>query len=197
MTEVVLNEHSSERSLDGIARINFLHSRYRKAGKISDNDMLYTLSLFALEPIRWVARYDWRSLTSVEKCALGVFWRDLGEAMDIPFERLEQTMGERAVDGLAWLEALSAWSLEYEKEKMQPAETNETVSRATLDVALFNVPKRLRGFALGVVGALLEPRLRHAMRYCPLCACLLYKNKANCAALGFKNLREPNRLFSK
>jgi hypothetical protein len=74
LTEVVLNLPDSERAIDGVARVNFLHGRYRRAGKISDDAMLYTLSLFALEPGRWVARYDWRPLSDVEKCAMGIFW---------------------------------------------------------------------------------------------------------------------------
>jgi len=32
--------------------------------------MLYTLSLFALEPIRWVNRYEWREMTPMEVCAM-------------------------------------------------------------------------------------------------------------------------------
>ncbi|KAB5570441.1 hypothetical protein GE09DRAFT_707736 [Coniochaeta sp. 2T2.1] len=163
LTEVVLNPPESNRTIDGIARINFLHDRYRRAGKISDDDMLYTLSLFALEPGRWVARYDWRCLTDVERCAMGVFWRDLGQAMEIPFDALGAAAG--AVDGLTWLEALDAWSGQYEKRGMRPAETNEKVARATLDIALFNVPIWMRGFSLGLVTSLLEPRLRCAMRF--------------------------------
>lgn len=49
--------------------MNYLHSRYQKAGKISNDDMLYTLSLFVLEVERWVGLYEWRSLTPLEICA--------------------------------------------------------------------------------------------------------------------------------
>ena len=41
----------------------------RQKGFISNDDFLYTLGLFALEPIRWVERYEWRSLSLMEKCA--------------------------------------------------------------------------------------------------------------------------------
>jgi hypothetical protein len=50
--------------------MNYLHSRYQKAGKISNDDMLYTLSLFVLEVKRWVGLYEWRSLTPLEICAM-------------------------------------------------------------------------------------------------------------------------------
>lgn len=61
LLEAVLNAPASPRALEAIARINFLHSGYRQNGKITDEDMLYTLSLFALEPSRWVKRYDGES----------------------------------------------------------------------------------------------------------------------------------------
>lgn len=50
--------------------MNYLHGRYQKANKISNDDMLYTLSLFILEVERWVRLYEWRKLTPMEICAL-------------------------------------------------------------------------------------------------------------------------------
>jgi hypothetical protein len=61
---------SSERVCSAIALMNYLHSWYQKAGKISNDDLLYTLSLFVLEVERWVRLYDWRTLTPLEMCAL-------------------------------------------------------------------------------------------------------------------------------
>ena len=166
ITEVVLNPPSSQRAVDGIARMNYLHGRYRKAGKISDADMLYTLSLFALEPIRWTARHEWRGLSELERCAMGVYWRDLGEAMEIPCDVVfKSKVNGRKADGLDWLQALDEWSLEYEREHMVPNPTNEKLSKATLDIVLFNVPNCLRPFALKLVTALLELRLRRAMKW--------------------------------
>lgn len=50
--------------------MNYLHSRYQKANKISNDDMLYTLSLFVLEVERWIRQWDWRSMTPMEICGL-------------------------------------------------------------------------------------------------------------------------------
>jgi hypothetical protein len=61
---------TSERTNAALARMNYLHGRYQKAGKISNDDMLYTLSLFILEVDRWVGMYEWRSLTPLEVCAM-------------------------------------------------------------------------------------------------------------------------------
>ncbi|KAH9883348.1 hypothetical protein F4778DRAFT_46998 [Xylariomycetidae sp. FL2044] len=163
ITEVVLNPPSSARVIDGVARMNYLHGRYRKSGKITDDDMLYTLGLFALEPVRWNSMYDWRSLTDIEKCALGVFWRDLGEAMEITYDQLQPFVRLGFDDGLAWLDALQKWCDRYEESHMVPADTNRDVSKATLDIAVFNIPIRLRGVAIKAVAAMLEPRLRKAM----------------------------------
>lgn len=85
----MLNEPTSKRTIDGIAHMNYLHSGYRKAGKITDANMLYTLSLFALEPIRWTRRFEWRALTDMETCAIGTVWKDMGDAMEIPYTALK------------------------------------------------------------------------------------------------------------
>jgi hypothetical protein len=47
-------------------------SVYQKAGKISNDDMLYTLSLFVLETSRWIRTYEWRAMTPMEVCAMCV-----------------------------------------------------------------------------------------------------------------------------
>lgn len=70
IVEFLSHSPTSERANSAIARMNYLHGRYQKAGKISNDDLLYTLSLFVLEVERWVRTYDWRMLTPMEKCAL-------------------------------------------------------------------------------------------------------------------------------
>lgn len=83
-----LQPPGSTHHVDPIARMNFIHPLYRKSGKISDDDMLYTLSLFALEPSRWIARYKWRELSDVEKCGIGTFWKYMGDAVEVPYSGL-------------------------------------------------------------------------------------------------------------
>jgi hypothetical protein len=162
ITEVVLNKPDSQRTIDGIARMNYLHGRYTKAGKISNEDILYTLSLFVLEPIRWTSKFEWRHVTDLEKCAMGVYWKDLGEAMEISYVPLASSKaGWR--DGLHWLEELEVWSLAYEIVKMVPAEANAKLARSTFDIALFNLPASLKPPGYKMASCLLEPRLRTAM----------------------------------
>ncbi|KAK4897311.1 hypothetical protein LTR27_004831 [Elasticomyces elasticus] len=164
LMEVVLHHPSEPRAIDGIARMNFLHDPYRRTGKISDEDMLYTLSLFVLEPIRWTKRFDWREVNEVERCAMGTYWRWLGEAMDIPYTALK-SHEYGWIDGLHFLDELEEWSLAYEVGNMVPAETNKAVAKYTVDIALFNIPKVLHAVSFDLVSCLLEPRLRTAIMF--------------------------------
>ncbi|KAJ5173597.1 uncharacterized protein N7500_001528 [Penicillium coprophilum] len=162
ITEIVLNKPRSGRNLDAIARMNWLHDRYRKAGKIKDEDMLYTLSLFILEPVRWTERFEWRALSDLERCALAVYWKNLGEVMDIPYDALPSAKSGWQ-DGLHWLDELEAWSKAYDVKNTVPDEHNRTLAFATLKVGLTNVPRILHGMGLQFVAALLDRPLRRAM----------------------------------
>ena len=58
-TETLLREaqtqaRTSERYQTAVARMNFLHSRYRRAGKILDDDLLHTLGSGLAEAVRVV-----------------------------------------------------------------------------------------------------------------------------------------------
>jgi hypothetical protein len=83
-TGVLISEFSSypftsERHARAIARMNWIHEQYR----ISNDDKLYTLSVFVTSPARWLEKYDWRPLTELETAVLlplptpnpgSVFW---------------------------------------------------------------------------------------------------------------------------
>lgn len=160
--EFALNKPSSERAIKAIARMNYLHARYKKAGKISNVDMLYTLSVFALEPVRWVNKYEWRCLTDMEVCASGTYWKAMGDAMEISFEELP-SHGTGWKDGLHWLEEVKEWSLEYEERHMLPAQTNHDLADKHLNLIFLNVPKRLNVVGKKVVSVLVGERLQKAM----------------------------------
>jgi hypothetical protein len=162
LTEIVLNKPRSVRNLDAIARMNWLHDRYRRSGKIKDDDMLYTLSMFVLEPLRWTERFEWRNLSDLERCAMAVYWKSLGEVMDIPYDALPSAKsGWR--DGLHWLAELEEWSKAYDEKNTIPDEHNRTLALATVKIGLTNVPRIFHGVGLQFVAALLDQRLRRAM----------------------------------
>lgn len=83
LTECMADTVHSERGQTMVEQLNFIHGHY----KISNDDYLYTLALFMLEPVRWCESFGYRRLSEEEKQALYLEFRDLGEAMrikDIP-----------------------------------------------------------------------------------------------------------------
>lgn len=144
--------------------MNFIHSAYQRAGKISNDDMLYTLSLFALEPVRWIGRYEWRPLTDLEKCALGTFWKAMGDAMDIRYDESLKSAGEKGwTDGLHWLEEVEEWAEDYERRAMVPDVDNHRTAEQTTEILLWYVPSWAKGAGRKVVTVLMDDRLRTAM----------------------------------
>ncbi|KAL5116727.1 hypothetical protein ACEQ8H_005339 [Pleosporales sp. CAS-2024a] len=154
----------AERSNAAIARMNYLHGRYQKAGKISNDDMLYTLSLFITEVERWVGLYEWRKLTDMEICATGVHWKSIGDAMGIDFSPLEHGPSSFR-DGLEFFQDIKQWAEQYEIECMLPNKWNHQLAEETSAILLIDVPKPMKPFAKNFVKALMDDRLREAMLY--------------------------------
>jgi len=175
ISEFMGHEPTSERTRQAIGRMNYIHSGYQRSGKILDDDMLYTLALFACEPVRWINKYEWRRLEDFEVCALGTFWKSVGDAMGISWEKLKSGRGGKEGtwrDGLEWWEEICEWSQAYEREKMVPAETNRKTAEETTRILLWTIPGPLKGVGRHLVSALMDDRLRKAMMCVP--ARLLY-----------------------
>ncbi|KAF4157660.1 hypothetical protein CNMCM6069_005434 [Aspergillus lentulus] len=161
-------EPTSERAITALARTKLLHAGYRASGKILESDMLYTLSLFALEPVRFVERYEWRELSTLEKCAVGTFWKSVGDALGISYAVLPGGhSGEGFRDGLQWLEEMGSWSERYEEERMKAAEANRAVADKTMDVLVYGMPGWVRGLGVSVATCVMDERLKRAMMYDP------------------------------
>ena len=142
--------------------MNFIHSVYQQAGKISNDDLLYTLSLFALEPVKWINKYEWRQLTCMEECAIGTFWKSVGDAMVIDYRSMDgSTQGW--TDGLHWLDKIRTWSQAYEKRNMVANPDNRKIADETVTLLLWVVPSYLQGSGRKAVCALIDDRLRKAM----------------------------------
>lgn len=153
---------TSPRTLKAIARMNFIHSSYQKAGKISNADMLYTLSVFVTEPIAWIERLEWRSMNQLEICASGTFWKSMGDAMLIDYGLLGK---KEWTDGIEFYQDIKKWAQQYERECMVPAKSNHLVANETAALLLFHVPKSYKAAGLKVVAALMPEILRKAMMY--------------------------------
>jgi hypothetical protein len=160
--EMVGNDPTSQRAFLGLARTRYLHSGYRASGKILDDDMLYTLALFALQPIRFIDRFEWRSLSDLERCAIGTFWKSAGDALDISFDKLPS--GKKGFqDGIQWLEEIDAWSEEYEARFMVPDVKNRETADQTTAVLVYMLPKMLVPVGMQFVSYMMDARLRTAM----------------------------------
>ncbi|KAG9123122.1 hypothetical protein FRC07_000202, partial [Ceratobasidium sp. 392] len=139
-------EWEDPRGAIAVARTNWLHSKY----KISNDDYLYTLSLFILEPAIWTGLYGWRSLTPMERQAYFVFWAEIGRRMNI--EHIPET-----------LEDLQAWCEEYERANMRPSRINKQVAELTTNLLLYHVSDSVKPFGRHAVAALCPQRLRESI----------------------------------
>lgn len=139
LVEMYANAPGSERAAEAFARLNYLHGRYIRAGRIGNDDMLYTLALFMTQPVRWVDRYEWRRVTELERCAMGVWHKSMGDGMQIGFQALEGSRrGWR--DGLQFYDELAAWMERYEREMMRPHRDNYHTAVQTRVLLMSTLP---------------------------------------------------------
>ncbi|OAQ59526.1 myosin-cross-reactive antigen family protein [Pochonia chlamydosporia 170] len=166
--EFMAHAPNEERTRQAIGRMNSLHSPYIKAGKISNEDLLYTLSVFVTEPINWINTYEWRQLTDMEICAQGAFWKSIGDAMNIKYSgHLKRHTWK---DGIEFYEDIADWAMQYELEHMVPAATNKQTATELFALLLFYVPRFLVPFSHQIIGVLMGERLRRSMMLVPLCS---------------------------
>ncbi|KAH6625926.1 hypothetical protein C7974DRAFT_338315 [Boeremia exigua] len=166
-TEILLREsqtqpRDSERYMRAVARMNYLHARYRRAGKILDADLLHTLGDGAGEILRVIEHEEWRALSEVEKCAVGVFHYALGRDLEIPFTLLQsRETGWR--DGACFLDELIAWTKEYERDVAKPAETGDLYVRVYVDSAAKKLGSGVTALLRQVVASDLDDTMRKSL----------------------------------
>ena len=111
--------YDSEQGRAALRRKNQIHGRF----EIANDDLLYVLSTFVFEPIRWNARFGWRPLCDQERQAYFLFWREVGRRMNI-----------REIP--ATYEAFERFNVDYERVHFRFSETNQRVGAATRDLFL-------------------------------------------------------------
>lgn len=159
--EYLAHDPREERSRKAIARMNYLHGPYIKSGKISNDDLLYTLSVFITAPITWINLYEWRHLTDLEICALSTFWKSIGDAMEIDYNgRLKRSTWN---NGIEFYEDIKEWAEQYEAKNMVPRATNKQTADELVPLLLHYIPRPLMPFSRQAVGVLMGERLRWAM----------------------------------
>ncbi|MEM8949876.1 MAG: oxygenase MpaB family protein [Pseudomonadota bacterium] len=151
-TELLLAE-TIEHGLDSahgkrsIARMNAMHGRFA----IKNDDMLYVLSTFICEPIRWLGLFGRRPMSEREKRAWFLYYRGLGERMGI--QNIPSNLDE-----------IMRFNIDYEAEHFQFAKSNQRIAEITTDLLLsFYLPRFLFWLGRPVVRALLDPPLLESM----------------------------------
>jgi len=79
LTECLSDSVQSPRGEHMVKHLNWIHSHY----DISNDDYLYTLALFIIEPVRWMETFGYRPLCEREKKAGYLAFKSLGHAMNI------------------------------------------------------------------------------------------------------------------
>lgn len=150
VSELMEHGWESERGRRALARINELHARFR----IPNDDYLYVLSTFVLEPLRWNQRFGWRRWSAGERTAWFRFWSEVGKRMDI-----------EAIP--ASLEQLEHFSRQYEDEHFRPNPASARVGRATRKLFVSWFPGFLAPLVRASIHALLDEPLRRAFGFPP------------------------------
>ena len=141
--------YDSPEGRTAIRRMNQMHARYQ----IPNDEFLYVLSTFVLEPIRWNTKYGWRKLSENEKQAAYYFWVEVGKRMNI--KNIPES-----------LEGLERFSLAYEKEHFAFSEANQVLAVATRDMFLsWILPEPLWFLGEKCVHAMMDKALREAFGF--------------------------------
>lgn len=140
--------YDSEYGKTVIATMNYLHGRWN----LQNEDMLYVLSTFIFEPIRWHQKYSWRTPTHHEQLANFHFWREVGIRMkikDIPED----------------MEEYEQFNIEHEKKHFVYDDANRAIGDATVNLFLSWYPAILRPLGREVILSFMDDPLLKAMGY--------------------------------
>ncbi|KAI9258117.1 hypothetical protein BDA99DRAFT_561546 [Phascolomyces articulosus] len=137
-------DEQCQRQKQALKRLNEIHGKYN----ILNGDYLYTLSLFIVEPIKWVNRYEWRQLEQLEINAIYRLWYEIGKGMNLK-------------DIPPTVEEMVEFHKQYSREKVRYAPTNWKIGKPTVEHLLTKFPKFMRPIfspiVYGVLPAILEP----------------------------------------
>lgn len=183
LAETIENGLDSASGKRAIARMNAMHGRFR----IDNADMLYVLSTFVCEPIRWLDRFGRRPMTAAERRAWFLYYSGLGRRMGI--EGIPEDLSE-----------MSRYNETFEAARFRFAESNRRIAAATADLLLgFYLPRRLVPAGRPAVRAFMDAPLLAAMGQRPaprwLARTLFAAMRARAAVLRrLPPRRTPHRL---
>jgi hypothetical protein len=142
VSELMDHGYDSERGKRALRRMNQIHGRF----SIRNEDLLYVLSTFVFEPIRWNERFGWRPMCDVERQGLFHFWREVGRRMNI-----QDIPGDYA--------SFEQFNREYERQQYRYTEANHRVGLATRDMFVSWFPRPLAPLVRPAIYAMLDDEL--------------------------------------
>lgn len=131
-----------------IQRMNHIHGHF----PIRNEDFVYVLSTFIYEPVKWLERFGWRSLTPLEKEALFQFWFAVGQQMEI--HSVPNTY-----------EAFEQYNQEYEREYFRYNASSQRVGESTLKLFLSWFPAPSRPMVEPFVYAIMDDPMLQAFGF--------------------------------
>ena len=138
--------YDSEVGSQAIDRMNKSHSHF----PISNEDYLFVLSTFVIDPIDWIDRFGWRKLSDNERQSLFLFWRNVGIRMKL------QSIPES-------LTQMETESWQYVEDHFTFDEANQRVADGTIEIVKGWLPAMLSPFVRPVASTLLDDRTRNAV----------------------------------
>ena len=148
ISEITENGYDSKRGLQAIRIMNRLHGQY----DISNGEMLYVLSTFIYEPIRWNKKYGWRKPTHHENLASYYFWVEVGKRMNI--KDIPDTY-----------EAFEQYNIDYEREHFAFDPANRRIADATIEIMQSWYPSFLSPLVREGIYTMVDEPLREAFGF--------------------------------
>ncbi|MFJ1804258.1 oxygenase MpaB family protein [Streptomyces sp. NPDC088180] len=144
--EIVRSGYASERGRQALRQINLAHRRY----SISNGDMLYVLSTFVFEPIRWIDRWAWRRTVETERLSAFYFYREVGARMNIQDLPSEYTEFER-------------FNVEYERANFRLTPSSVEVGAAVMKLYSSWYPRPVSDLVAATLPCRLDAAARQAL----------------------------------
>ncbi|KAE8371885.1 hypothetical protein BDV26DRAFT_298391 [Aspergillus bertholletiae] len=116
--------------------------------------------------LRSSTRLTTLKLSDVEKCAVGVFYRSMGQAMEIPFHLLPSNKAGYT-DGIHFAQELCDFAAEYEKTAVKPTKSTLFISRRLMSLETANYPSALKPVVERIIAIRLQEHNRLSMGYHP------------------------------
>jgi hypothetical protein len=146
LSTILEDGYDGELGKAAIRRMNRIHRRFG----IANEDFLYMLSTFVLEPIRWNERFGWRPLVEQERLATFETWRQIGRRMGI----------DAIPDRYAELER---FNVDYERANFRFSEAGHRVATAARAMFLAWFPGLPRKLGERAISAVLDDALLDAI----------------------------------